>query len=178
MTDLPDRNTMPYRDCVGTAVFNRRGEVLVGRRKPESDPEESAEFGSPWQMPQGGLDAGETPLQCARRELYEETSIRSVDLLTEAPGWVYYDLPDEALGLALKGRYRGQRQRWFAFLFTGPESEIDVVNPGGGAFPAEFTDWRWVELETLPELVVPFKRAAYEEVVKAFAHLPQQLRHR
>ena len=173
---MPDRQTLPYRDCVGITVFNARGEVLIGSRKPEDDPEDSSELGSPWQMPQGGIDKGEMPLATAHRELFEETSIRSVRLLAEAPQWIYYDLPEEALGIALHGRYRGQRQRWFAFAFTGEESEINVAAPGGGAFPAEFDKWRWAPLDVLPELVVPFKRTAYEQVVAAFGHLPAELR--
>lgn len=173
---MPIREAMPYRDCVGVAVFNAGGKVFIGRRKPEDDPEDSSEFGSPWQMPQGGMDKGEAPLDTAHRELFEETSIKSVRLLAEAPGWIYYDLPDEALGIALKGKYRGQRQRWFAFAFTGDEGEIDVHNPGGGKHPAEFDRWRWEELHTLAELVVPFKRAAYLQVIGAFADLPARLR--
>jgi putative (di)nucleoside polyphosphate hydrolase len=167
---------MPYRDCVGVAVFNRAGLVFIGRRRPEDDPEGSSEFGSPWQMPQGGIDKGEAPDAAAHRELFEETSIRSVEPLAEAPGWIHYDLPDEALGVALKGKYRGQRQRWFAFRFTGPDSEINVTAPGDGSMPAEFDRWRWEKLENLPALVVPFKRDAYLEVAAAFAHLPGQLR--
>jgi putative (di)nucleoside polyphosphate hydrolase len=128
-------------------------------------------------MPQGGIDKGETPIEAAWRELYEETSIKSAELVAEAPEWVYYDLPDESLGIALKGKYRGQRQRWFAFRLTGSESEINVTAPGGGAHPAEFDSWRWEELEALPDLIVPFKRDAYREVVRAFADLPKQLRH-
>ena len=173
---MPDRQTLPYRDCVGIAVFNAGGEVLIGRRMPEGDPEDSSVFGSPWQMPQGGIDKGESPLEAAQRELYEETSIRSARLLDEAPDWIYYDLPEAALGIALRGRYRGQRQRWFALAFIGEESEIDVTAPGGGAFKAEFDQWRWAPLESLPELVVPFKRTAYDQVVAAFGHLPAKLR--
>ncbi len=174
----PDRETMPYRDCVGTAVFNDKGLVFIGRRKPEEDPEASAEHGSPWQMPQGGIDKGEKPEATALRELFEETSIRSVEQIAEAPGWIYYDLPDDELGVALKGKYRGQRQRWFAFRFTGEESEIDVIEPGDGSMPAEFDQWRWEELEKLPELIVPFKREAYLEVVAAFRDIPGKLRRR
>lgn len=173
---LPDRTRMPYRDCVGTAVFNKDGLVFIGRRKPEEDPEDSSEQGAPWQMPQGGIDKGEAPLATAYRELFEETSIRSVELITEAPGWIYYDLPDAALGTALKGKYRGQRQRWFAFRFTGSESEINVTEPGDGSMPAEFDRWRWEALEKLPGLIVPFKRDAYREIVAAFAGIPAQLR--
>jgi putative (di)nucleoside polyphosphate hydrolase len=172
----PDREKMPYRDCVGVALFNSRGQVFIGRRPPAEDPEQSAAYGTPWQMPQGGMDKGEAPIETAHRELYEETSIKSVTLLAEAPGWIYYDLPDEALGIALRGKYRGQRQRWFAFKFTGDETEIDVRNPGGGAHPAEFDSWRWEELEKLPDLIVPFKREAYLQIVAAFREIPFRIR--
>ena len=174
MSARPDRESLPYRDCVGIAVFNREGNVFIGRRKSESDPEQSAERGAPWQMPQGGIDKGEDPLRAALRELYEETSISGVSLLAEAPEWIYYDLPDEALGIALRGKYRGQRQRWFAFAFTGEDSEIDVAAPGGGKHPAEFDAWRWERLSRTPGLIVPFKRQAYEKVVEAFADIPQR----
>ena len=172
----PDREKMPYRDCVGTAVFNDKGQVFIGRRKPEDDPEDSSEFGSPWQMPQGGIDKGEKPEATALRELFEETSIRSVEPIAEIPGWIYYDLPDEALGIALKGKYRGQRQRWFAFRFTGKDSEINVTEPGDGSMPAEFDRWRWEELDKLPELVVAFKHDAYVKIVDGFRELPKKLR--
>ncbi len=173
---MVDRETLPYRDCVGTAIFNAAGLVFIGRRKPEDDPEDSSEVSAPWQMPQGGIDKGEAPLDTAHRELFEETSIRSVELIAEAPEWIYYDLPDEALGIALKGRYRGQRQRWFAFRFTGDESEINVTEPGGGAHPAEFDRWRWETLEALPDLIVPFKREAYRQIVAAFKDIPGRIR--
>ena len=174
-SDRPKREEMPYRDCVGTAVFNAEGLVFVGRRMPDGSADRT-EVNAPWQMPQGGIDKGETPIEAAWRELFEETSIRAAELVAEAPEWIYYDLPDEALGIALKGKYRGQRQRWFAFRFTGKDSDIDVTNPGDGP-PAEFDKWRWEKLETLPDLIVPFKREAYLKVVDAFADLPEQLRH-
>ena len=173
---MVERESLPYRDCVGIAIFNPQGLAFIGRRKPEDDPESSAELGAPWQMPQGGIDKGEAPRDTALREMFEETSIRSVELIAEAPGWIYYDLPAEALGIALKGKYRGQRQRWFAFRFTGDESEINVTAPGGGQFPAEFNTWRWESLEALPDLIVPFKREAYLQVVAAFRHIPGKLR--
>jgi putative (di)nucleoside polyphosphate hydrolase len=172
----PDRESLPYRDCVGTAVFNHEGKVFIGRRKAGEDPEGSPLLGAPWQMPQGGIDKGEAPSASATRELYEETSIRSVEMVAEAPGWIYYDLPDEMIGIALKGKYRGQRQRWFAYRFTGSESEINVTAPGGGEMPAEFDMWRWEELEQLPNIIVPFKKQAYLEVVTAFRDLPPKLR--
>jgi putative (di)nucleoside polyphosphate hydrolase len=171
-----DRESLPYRDCVGVAVFNDRGQVLIGRRRAQGDPEDSAELGAPWQMPQGGIDKGEEPKAAALRELFEETSIRSVELVAEVPGWIYYDLPDAMLGTALKGKYRGQRQRWFAYRFVGGEREITVSEPGDGSMPAEFDTWRWEELSRLPDLIVPFKREAYLQVVAAFKDLPQKLR--
>lgn len=169
------RARLPYRDCAGVALFNGHGEVFIGRRKKGDDPEKGPELGAPWQMPQGGIDNGESPLDAARRELYEETSVTSIELVAEAPDWVFYDLPDELLGTALKGKYRGQRQRWFAFRFTGEEREIDVEAPGGGQFHAEFAAWRWEALESLPGLIVPFKRRAYEAIVAAFADIPARL---
>lgn len=167
----PERDSMPYRACVGIVVFNRNGKVFAGRRKPKSH--EQVE--QAWQLPQGGIDAGEEPLNAAIRELFEETSIQAVSLLAAAPDWIYYDLPDQALGVSLKGKYRGQKQKWFAYLYEGDESEIDVEHPGGGAHPSEFDAWRWEDLSTLPDLIVPFKRAAYEQVVAAFADIPQKL---
>lgn len=172
---MVDRETLPYRDCVGTAIFNAEGRVFIGRRKPDEGSEDTSEVAAPWQMPQGGIDKGEDARDAAHRELFEETSIRSVELIAEAPEWIYYDLPDAALGIALKGKYRGQRQRWFAFRFVGDESEINVTAPGGGAHPAEFDTWRWETLEALPDLIVPFKRDAYLQVVAAFRDIPGTL---
>ena len=177
MPSLPNREAMPYRDCVGVVVFNSQGNVLIGRRKPDEGTEDRSEVEAPWQMPQGGIDKGEDALRAALRELHEETNITTVSLLAEAPEWIYYDLPDEALGIALKGKYRGQRQRWFAFAFTGKDSEINVEAPGGGKYPAEFDAWRWEKLTRTPSLIVPFKRDAYEKVVAAFADIPQRFTH-
>ncbi len=171
------RELMPYRDCVGIALFNPKGDVFIGRRRPEDDPEDKSESGAPWQMPQGGIDKGELPSEAAHRELHEETSVKSVRLLAEAPGWIHYDLPDAALGIALKGKFRGQRQRWFAFVFEGDDGEIDVLAPGAGAFRPEFDAWRWEALARTPDLIVAFKREAYLKVVAAFAGLPELLRH-
>jgi len=173
---MPDRDSMPYRPCVGVALFNRNGQVFIGSRKLEGDPDNSAGHSAPWQMPQGGIDRNEEPLAAARRELWEETSVRSVQLLAQTGDWLLYDLPDELLGIAFKGKYRGQRQLWFAFLFDGTDSEIDVANPGDGSVAAEFNAWRWEDLENLPDLIVPFKRDIYREVVAAFAHLPAAIR--
>ena len=165
-----DPETLPYRRCVGVAVFNREGLVWAGRRIVE-DNSEVSDTSQLWQMPQGGIDKGEEPLAAAQRELYEETGMRSVSLIAEAPRWIDYDLPPHLVGVALKGKYRGQTQKWFALRFTGDEREIDVTRPGGGKHKPEFLTWRWEKLENLPDLVVPFKRQVYERVVKEFSKL-------
>ncbi len=153
-----------YRPCVGVALFNAAGLVFVGRRAGLS-----GEAGAhAWQMPQGGLDPGEDPLAAARRELAEETGIVSAELLMEAPVWLAYDLPEAARKASWGGRYRGQTQKWFALRFTGRDADIDVLNPPGGHKP-EFAAWRWEKLSATPELIVPFKRPVYEDVVKLFA---------
>lgn len=121
-------------------------------------------------MPQGGIDTNEAPLSAAIRELYEETGIASTTLLAEAPGWISYDLPDELVGIALKGKFRGQRQRWFAFRFDGEEHEIRVNPPPGGE-KAEFDQWKWVDMQDLPDLVVEFKRRLYLQVIEALKPL-------
>ena len=152
-----------YRPCVGIALFDRSGSVFVGRRRglPPDDP-------YAWQMPQGGIDADEPPLHAAMRELREETNVRSVSLLAEAPDWLFYDLPPDALKKSWRGKYRGQRQKWFAFRFTGADGEIDIHNPDGGEKP-EFSAWRWEQLSYLPSLIVPFKQPVYRQVVQIFA---------
>lgn len=159
--------SMPYRPCVGIALFNAQGRVFIARRRSDKGPEYK-DSAYEWQMPQGGIDGEEDPYFAALRELYEETNIRSTKLLAEAPDWYEYDLPLDALGHALKGRYRGQTQKWFALRFTGDESEINVLAPAEGAHKPEFVEWRWEKLEALPGLIVPFKRGVYEKVVAAF----------
>ena len=155
-----------YRPCVGLAVFNREGLVFIGRR--ERGPE-TGNLRHAWQMPQGGIDPGETPGQAAVRELYEETSMRSVSILGEAEEWLCYDLPPPLAGQAWRGRYRGQKQRWFALRFHGEDSEIDVRRPGGGRHKPEFTEWRWERLERVPDLIIPFKRDVYSQVARDFS---------
>lgn len=155
-----------YRPCVGIALFDRRGHVLVGRRRGVPEPYDHA-----WQMPQGGIDAGETPYAAALRELYEETNVaaRSVTRLAETADWLSYDLPPEIVKKSWRGRYRGQTQKWVALGFTGDESEIDIARPGGGRCRPEFDAWRWEPLHETPALVVPFKRHVYDLVVAEFA---------
>jgi putative (di)nucleoside polyphosphate hydrolase len=163
---MPPRNItdLPYRACVGTLVLNRAGLVFIGAR---AGGPEHVDATHAWQMPQGGLDPGEDPWQAALRELYEETNIRSVERLGETNDWLTYDIPPEIIGQAWNGKYRGQKQKWFALRFTGDEREIDVAHPGGGHKP-EFLDWRWEPMQNLPALVVPFKRKVYEQVVAEF----------
>ena len=157
----------PYRPNVGIALFNGAGQVLIGRR---IEGPEHVDETHQWQMPQGGVDPGEDTWEAAKRERYEETSVRSVERLGEVPDWLFYDIPRTVAGRTWKGRYRGQRQKWFALRFTGNDSEINVANPGGG-HKAEFVSWRWEPMKNLPQLVVPFKRPVYERVVKEFAKL-------
>jgi putative (di)nucleoside polyphosphate hydrolase len=161
---------LPYRACVGVMLLNRDGLVFIGRRKSESGIEHVAD-GYAWQMPQGGIDPGENPYAAAVREMYEETSVRSARLLAEAPDWYSYDLPSMVAGRAWRGRYRGQKQRWFAFRFEGDDAEINILKPGGGHHKSEFDEWRWEEMHRLPDLIIPFKRPVYENVVTAFRHL-------
>jgi putative (di)nucleoside polyphosphate hydrolase len=161
---MPPYKSLPYRPCAGMMVFNRDGLVFVGRR---SSGPEHIDLTHVWQMPQGGIDENEDPYRAALRELYEETNMRSVEKLGEIADWLAYDIPRELVGEAWGGRYRGQKQKWYALQFTGNDGEINIANPAGGHEP-EFIDWRWVNLSELPDLVVPFKRQAYERVVAEF----------
>ena len=164
-----DPASLPYRPCVGMMVLNRRGLVWMGKRIVEEG-SEIADNSQLWQMPQGGIDADEEPLVAARRELYEETGMRRLSVLAEAPRWIDYDLPPHLVGIAFKGRYRGQRQKWYAFRFEGDDGEI-AINPPPGGHEAEFDEWAWREMRELPEIVVPFKRGVYQELVAIFGHL-------
>lgn len=156
---------LPYRPCVGIMLLNRKGLVFIGRR---TEGPEHVDDTHAWQMPQGGVDADEDPWPAARRELYEETNVTSVEKLAESSAWFSYDIPRDIVGQAWKGKYRGQTQKWYALRFTGKESEIDVLRPAGGHEP-EFAEWRWERMERLPELIIPFKRPVYEKVIAEFA---------
>jgi putative (di)nucleoside polyphosphate hydrolase len=168
---MTDRTKLPYRPCAGAALFNAAGRVFIGRRRPKGRGGGELAAGLEWQMPQGGIDDTEDPREAAIRELYEETNVRSIAFLAEAPHWYSYDVPLDMVGGGWTAHYRGQTQKWFAFRFTGADSEIDVTHPGEGKHKAEFEAWRWESLENLPSLIVPFKRQVYSEVVAAFRHL-------
>jgi putative (di)nucleoside polyphosphate hydrolase len=159
-----------YRPCVGIMLINPKGLVFVGRRKSKRTADLAA-AAHEWQMPQGGIDEGETPWRAALRELREETSVRSASFLAEAPDWLSYDLPNDMTKKTWRGRFRGQTQKWFAMRFDGDDSEIEIAAPDGGRHKPEFDAWRWEKLERLPELIVPFKRDVYVAVCKHFKHL-------
>lgn len=169
MSEVLIREEMPYRSCVGIMVFNKDGLVWAGRRISNSETPISHQ----WQMPQGGIDKGEDAEVAALRELYEETGMKTVSVLAEASDWFNYDLPDEILGKALKGKYRGQTQKWFAVRFDGNEDEINITHPPDGSHP-EFDAWEWKEMHELPALIVPFKRGIYELVISEFEGLLEQ----
>lgn len=157
------RASLPLRDSVGILVFSADGRVFVGRRLRGA-------IGT-WQPPQGGIDPGETPLQAARRELHEETGIRSVSFLAEDDAWLTYELPDDLEHPPRWAeRFRGQRLRWFAFRFDGVDAEVDLATDH-----PEFSAWRWVPLAELPRLGVTFKRPVYARVAETFAPLAASL---
>jgi putative (di)nucleoside polyphosphate hydrolase len=152
-----DPEALPYRACVGVLLANGANRVFAGER---------IDTPGAWQMPQGGIDAGESPRDAALRELEEETGIAPslVTVEAETAGWVRYDLPPELLGKVWKGRYRGQEQKWLLLRFHGTDADIDIAT----AHP-EFSRWRWLAPEDLLARIVPFKRAVYAEVLAEFA---------
>ena len=160
-----DTSTLPYRPCVGLMVLNAKGEVWIGRRLMRPDKEAP---GGSWQMPQGGIDAGEAPAAAALRELAEETGMRTAHILAESRKWHAYDLPAELVGRVWGGKYRGQTQKWFAIRFDGLDSEIDIAPPG---HEPEFEAWRWAPLDDVLGLIVPFKRQVYGAVIAEFRGL-------
>ncbi len=148
-----------YRACVGIMLFNRESLVFAGRRGDVAP--------AAWQMPQGGIDAGETPSDAARRELGEEIGTDKVEIVARSEGWLTYDFPDEPRGRVWDGRYAGQAQRWFLMRFVGEDSDIDL---GASATP-EFSAWRWMLLDDLVRGIVAFKRPVYDHIAAEFGAL-------
>ncbi|MGB5093451.1 MAG: RNA pyrophosphohydrolase [Parvibaculum sp.] len=152
-----DPESLPYRPCVGVMLINDQGLVWVGNRIQEVDTGSALT----WQMPQGGVDEGEAPDVAAFRELQEETGVTQAHIIGETRDWLTYDLPPHLLGIALKGKFRGQKQKWFAMRFTGTDADIDLMADAH----QEFSEWAWVPVAELVELIVPFKRSVYEQIV-------------
>lgn len=145
-------NILPLRTGVGVIVINKENKVFVGKRK--DNPIDK------WQMPQGGVDKGEELVDAMKRELKEETSIKNIKIIKEIDGWLDYELPKNLLGKIWKGKYRGQKQKWFIVKFLGEESEINITTKR-----PEFIEWKWVERNQLPNIIVDFKKNVYERLV-------------
>ena len=153
---------LPYRPCVGVMLLNADGQVFVGQRNDQ--------FGDAWQMPQGGVEKGETPREAGLRELEEETGVTRdlVEVLDQTKGWLTYDLPHDIVPKIWKGRYRGQKQIWFLMRFLGHDDQVNIAT-----LHPEFTKWRWLDAGQLVDSIVPFKRDLYTSVLSSFStHLP------
>ncbi|WP_169566179.1 RNA pyrophosphohydrolase [Sneathiella limimaris] len=150
----PQQN-LPYRPCAGIMLINDQAQIFVGKRIDMQSEH--------WQMPQGGIDPGEDPLEAAKRELLEEIGTDKAELVKEIPNWLTYDLPDHLIGKVWKGRYRGQKQRWFLFRFTGEDQDIDLETEH-----PEFSEWKWTSKSDLVNQIVPFKRDIYIRIVNHF----------
>jgi len=148
-------NTLPYRPCAGMMVINNDGHVFVGARLDND--------ADAWQMPQGGIDEGEDPREAALRELREEIGTDNVQIIAEIDDWLTYDLPDELMGKMWKGRYGGQKQKWFLMRFLGQNSDINIKTDH-----PEFRAWEWAPTSSLPERIVPFKKELYAQIVDNF----------
>ena len=148
------KQTLPMRKGVGVVVLNNENKVFVGKRKDNPI--------NKWQMPQGGVDQGESFLNAMKRELFEETNIKNIKVIKEIDGFFEYELPEELIGIIWKGKFRGQRQKWFIVKFIGDEKEINLKtkNP-------EFIEWKWILPDDLPDVIVNFKRNMYLKLLKS-----------
>jgi len=159
---MTKKKELPYRLGVGAVLFNADGQVLVAQRIDTP--------GDAWQMPQGGIDEGEDPRETVFRELEEEIGTANAEILAQSDGWLTYDLPKALRKTVWKGRYRGQKQKWFALRFLGTDADIDLT---AHKHP-EFSAWKWAPLDTVPDLIVEFKRDLYQEIVTTFRHLADE----
>ena len=151
-----NKSAKPYRRGVGVVLLNGDGKVFVAQR---INTEETA-----WQMPQGGINKGEDPLEAALRELEEETGTNKAELIAETDDWLHYDLPDDLQSRVWKGKYRGQEQLWYLMRFTGTDADINIETDH-----PEFSEWKWADFYSLPDMIVGFKRDLYRQIVDAFA---------
>jgi putative (di)nucleoside polyphosphate hydrolase len=156
-----NKSLLPYRQGVGIILLNDKNQVFTACRIDTTT--------QAWQMPQGGIDAGETPQQAVLRELEEETSITNIDYIAVSKDWLRYDLPENLIDKLWHGRYRGQEQMWYLYRFTGKESEINLATTH-----PEFHSWKWTEFMELPNMIVPFKRPLYEQIVQEFSEFVEK----
>ena len=147
-----NKKILPLRIGVGAVLLNKNNQVFVGKRRDNPV--------NKWQMPQGGVDNNEKLVDALKRELYEETSVKSYEIIHELDRWLTYELPENLLGKIWRGKYRGQKQRWFILRFSGEENEINVNTK-----KPEFLEWKWAEIESLPNIIVDFKKKVYEELL-------------
>ena len=147
-----NKKILPLRIGVGAVLLNKNNQVFVGKRRDNPV--------NKWQMPQGGVDNNEELVDALKRELYEETSVKSYEIIHELDRWLTYELPENLLGKIWRGKYRGQKQKWFILRFSGEESEINVNTK-----KPEFLEWKWVDIESLPDIIVDFKKKVYEELL-------------
>ena len=149
---MSEREKLPLRLGVGAIVLNEKNKVFVGKRKDNPV--------NKWQMPQGGVNEGEKLIDAMKRELEEETGIKNIKILKEIEGWSEYELPNNLLGKIWRGKYRGQKQKWFIVRFLGNDNEVDLEK-----YKPEFIEWQWLDIENLPEVIVEFKREVYKSLV-------------
>ena len=147
-----NKKILPLRIGVGAVLLNKNNQVFVGKRRDNPV--------NKWQMPQGGVDNNEKLVDALKRELYEETSVKNYEIIHELDRWLTYELPENLLGKIWRGKYRGQKQRWFILRFSGEENEINVNTK-----KPEFLEWKWVDIESLPNIIVDFKKKVYEELL-------------
>lgn len=153
---MAQSKNLPYRPCVGIMLLNAANQVFVAKRI--DNPTDA------WQMPQGGIDKGEEPDQAALRELEEEIGTNKAHILCESDGWHNYDLPKDLIGKIWKGKYRGQTQKWFALRFDGQDQDVNIATKH-----PEFSEWKWCDIQEVPNLIVPFKKKVYQAVVTEFS---------